>query len=564
MSKLGIKILIMIVIISFLSMASLVALNIVTFNSEFSELQGQIYLDANDAARIMDGNLLEAAIANGTMDSAEYIQLRESLVIFKNDRDIKYLYTMYRTEDGNFFFAVDGSIVDPSELGEAYPSSEELVATMNGSISVTGEYTDEYGTFISAYAPIKNASGKIVGLVGADKDVATFVNLKNKLNRYILFAALAIITLAAVATFIFSQGISKNVRKIRGALTSMSEGDLSIRLQISSYDEFADIAKVIGNLRERFNASMGHVAGTSQSVMEYSESLSALSEEMAATSKEVSSAIDNVAQSTSEQAEEFDNISKIISGFGEKIDEVTQTVDTLNNHIAVINEKAKGSNRDLSRMEQYLNEVLSSFSSMSDKIKGFGQHLSRINDITNVINSIADQTNMIALNASIEAARAGDLGRGFAVVADEIRKLAEQSKDSSATINELLQAVSKESGVVVEISADMNRKLSDEISIIKKSVNSFKEIVGSMEEVFPKMGVINQNIIAIDSEKGHILASISSVTEKSEQISAAAEQISASSQESSISSQEVAEAAQNLITKAQGMVDAVHQFKVEK
>lgn len=563
MGKLGLKILKMVGVISIISMAILVGLNAFIFNSEFGKLQTDAKNSAVQSLSVIEGDKLDKVNSSKKMDSDEYKEIQQAMIKFKNDKDIKYVYTLGKKDDKNAYFIVDGSLVNNSELGKSYDMQPEMKLAFEGQQTYTKKpVTDEYGTYLSAFAPVKDSSGKIIAIVGIDKDVSDFVHIKSKIFMSVVIAAFIIIFLSVAGSYLFSRILEANVRSIRDALYRMSEGDLTVTLNINSKDEIQSIGEALNEFTGKFRDSIKIVKENSDTVMGSSETLSTVSEELAASSEGVTVSIENSVKSTTAQVEELQNVNSILEGFGNKLDEATDAISDVSLKIDAINTKAKVSDEDLNVLEGAIKEIVLAFNNVSEKIKALGDQLSQINVITNLINDIADETNLLALNAAIEAARAGEAGRGFSVVADEIRKLAEQSKTSSSSINSLVEAISSESDYVIKSSNGMNERLKEQTKIITKSVGSFKDIMIDIEEALPKIGRISENIIVINTEKDKIMESAESVLQMAEEISAATEEISSASSELSASSQEIAAASINLTSKAQNMMDSAGKFKI--
>ena len=211
---------------------------------------------------------------------------------------------------------------------------------------------------------------------------------------------------------------------------------------------------------------------------------------------------------------------------------------------------------------QTLDNITISFNDLITKISSLGKDINKINEITNIIKGIAAQTNLLALNASIEASRAGEAGRGFSVVAGEIRKLAEQSKDSSESINLLISNISNNTNIMLQATDEMDNELSNEVAIINNSVDSFKRIIQSIDEVIPKIGQVSMAAINIDTEKNTIIEKIEVVSAASEEISASTEEISAASEEMNAATDEVTSAADILNNMTKEMMEQVNKFKL--
>jgi len=563
MSKIGVKILKMIGTISLISMILLLLLNVIVFKMLFASLQTDAKDIAIEAVNVIDGDKLERVIQNKSMDSDEYKEIEQSMISFKSDNNIRYFYTLAKDEDDSAYILVDAALADKSELGEEYGLEEEMKEAFQGTPSFNEEPTkDEYGTFISGYAPIKNSNGKVIAIVGVDKDVANYIYIKTRIISDSIIASIVILILSVLSSIIFSKKITSNVNQIKDVLNAMKQGDLTVSINVLSKDELQAIAEEINDFREGTAETLRLAKSVSYDVMQQSETLSAVSQELAASSQVISNSVEEVSKGSNDQAGELMNISNAISDFGLKIDQSVINIEKINSKMRLVDLKAIDSSKELKVLEDSIKDTNLSFADVREKIQGLGTELSKISEITDVIKSISDQTNLLALNAAIESARAGESGRGFSVVAEEIRKLAEQSKISSLSISDLISNISNDSVIVVKTSEEMNNKLNSQMQVIDKSMSSFKDIIENIEEIMPQITDVNSSIAIINSDKESIIKSVEVAASLAEEVLASTEEITASSQDFNASSQEVAASSVALSGKAQSMIGAINKFKI--
>lgn len=559
-NKLGLRIFRMTSIVSLITIFIFVGSFFLITNSLMNEKRDEALDVIAEAAKTINGDSHVRAIESGSMTSPAYLNIKDAMMIFRTDHDIKNFYTVY-LKDKNTYYGIDSAYTDVAELGEEGFIDEYLMKAFDGDITALDKPDKDH--LLSAYAPIKDNSGNIVAVAGIDLDMSSIVFLKDKILTYSMVLAAMVMILSMICSFLFSRGISKNVTKIRKVLGRMSEGNMTDELEVRSRDEFRQIGEDINKMRDKTTVMLKGVNMTSEKVNDLTHMLSATSQEMAAASEAVADTIHHMSDGVSSQAEEIHEVLQVLNEFGDKLENAQSSIKNVDNQANSINQKAGESSENLYALEKSINEVVGSFAAVRKTINSLEANIANISEITNLINSIADQTNLLALNAAIEAARAGDAGKGFAVVADEIRKLAEQSKSSSLSINDILDNISGDSKQVIDTSDNMNGKLNEQIDTVKRSLDSFREIIAGIELMKPKVDEVNQDMSTIDRQKVVIINRIKEISNVAEGLSSSTIEITASTEQMSDSSQNVANTAQSLNDLTDDLIHAVEQFHIK-
>lgn len=454
-------------------------------------------------------------------DHSYYDQLRQELNEIREANGLTYLYTMKREKasDGyRYYYIVDGmpgNSEDASEYGEEQTGMDEYPAIVRafdtGKIEVEMTNTKEYGGLVSAYVPIKAESGEVIGIVGSDFNVTAVYQAieANEFKMALIIAAVLIISI--VVTIAVTNSITKPIQLLAKNAEAVGSGDLSVGVASNRQDE-------IGKLTTSFNKMLQDLRGIVQSINQYTHELNETSSalflqatETKSASREIAGTIEGISVNSSAQYHSMTESVKVIEEMSHGVNHIAESSAEASDLSAKTLIEVEQGNEKLANVISQMETISQSVNASSEQIMTLKGHSDEISTIVGIINGIASQTNLLALNAAIEAARAGEAGKGFAVVAEEVRKLAEQSARSTASIESIIERIN---GHTKNTAAAMD--------IVLQDVQHGKEVVLEAGRVFE----------SITASIEGVAGQIGEVTATSEEMSASAEEIAASSVES--------------------------------
>ncbi|MCX7922749.1 MAG: methyl-accepting chemotaxis protein [Clostridia bacterium] len=391
-------------------------------------------------------------------------------------------------------------------------------------------------------------------------------NYLNKENDKILVNLILIISvcfvLALLLSFIISKTISNPLTKLVSVMKRAKDGDLSASITDKSNDELGQVTNNFNEMLTNISKLVSKVNTSAQNVLNCAEKITSSSEQSYVASEQIALTIQEVAKGAASQAEE---VSVSVSHMNVLACGINRVDDGMRNVSTVIGDTKKLS-ENAQDVVKALNNRAVETSSVSDKIvtqiNSLNDDMKEIKKIVKVIVGIAEQTNLLSLNAAIEASRAGAAGKGFAVVAGEVKKLADQSKEASITISNIISKIQQKTESTVNEANTASEIVSHQMDAVSQTDNSFKIIFNSMENIAKHMSEVDNSVKEMLDCKEKAIESIESISAVSQQAAATSEEVSASTEEQMACSEQLSHLAKELNEMAQELNDAISIFKV--
>lgn len=384
----------------------------------------------------------------------------------------------------------------------------------------------------------------------------------NVIRNVTLVVILIIGVLAALVSMLVSKSITKNLFNLKGLFQKAAEGDLSVKVNIDSKDEFEDLGNNFNFMLENINLLIKNVKNSADIIAQTSEAINMMSIETAKAVNDVSLTIDQVALGTTSQAQDIGDSVEVINDLGEKIENISHLATEMGNVSNETNKLSEDGLKVMAILTAKTKEANNSTSEVTNVIDDMNKSTAEIGLITDAINSIAEQTNLLALNAAIEAARAGESGRGFSVVAEEIRKLAEQSTEATKQIQGLIEGIKSKSQLAVKSMHSTRMVVNEQTNAVDQTSDIFNKILHSIKILINEIREVQESISDTSKNKDEIVGRIQSISAVSEENSASTEEVSASTEEINAVMSEFTHSAGELKELAEQLENEINKFKL--
>ncbi len=384
-----------------------------------------------------------------------------------------------------------------------------------------------------------------------------------KIRNFVITVSIIVLLIGFLIAYFFANSISSGIKKVVTAMSAAAKGDITVKANVKAKDEVGILANSFNTMIEGIKRLVFDIRSVSESVNHSAENMAVASEQAAQATQDVAKAIEEIAQGASSQAREAEESANATVLLGQLIDQSIKNADEINQEVENV---SMVSNEGLVIIDDLIKKTeltVEANNNVKESTNYLLEKSTEISKIVETITGIADQTNLLSLNAAIEAARAGDAGRGFAVVADEVRKLAEQSSQAARNIANLISEIQSTINDTYKTVEDSTKSIEEQSNVVNTTKDVFEGILHAVNFIVEKIDNLNKSLKEIEEHKNKIVDSIQNIAAVSEESAASAEEVSATSQEQSAIVEEMASTANELKNYANTLMEAIKQFKVE-
>jgi len=400
------------------------------------------------------------------------------------------------------------------------------------------------------------------GLVGA---VIAWVNGLTGIPFLISFGigAAGGLILGIVAGGLNYKRFVKPIKNISEMAVQIANHDLRIdRTSIKHKGEISVLYDSFFTMAENNKKTIHEIHQLTEELKNKLNVINEASEQVNISSEEIAKSIQEIASGATNQAAETNNSLETTNDLAKKLEAMKSKIEAVAQRSSMLNQKNQAGVESINALSHKFNDNTQATTEVADRVHEILEKSNQISGIIETIQEIAGQTNLLALNAAIEAARAGEQGRGFAVVADEVRKLAEQSSNAAEEIQKIIQEILVVFDQTTETMNHARETEQNAFHYLDLTKNSFEEIKKTADTMVTDIKGLHEDISHIEQLKENVLHAIESISSVAQQAAASTQQVSATTEEQTASLEEIVSTIQEIYDKVNILMESIKVYKV--
>ena len=398
-------------------------------------------------------------------------------------------------------------------------------------------------------------------LLGCISDQENQKNLIN-INIGTLMAGVIGLIFGCVIAVLTALSFNREIKKLQNATHRVAGGDFSEKIKVTRSDECGVLETNFNGMMDDVSELIHAVEDKSNHILEVAGGISEVAGNTKTTIEQVTQAIDSVAQGAVKQAESTQEANTEVEHLKNSLDETKEYVSGMNGMTEKANEVSTEGIESVKDLIEKSGKTAEKSKVSLEVMNEMVESIDKIFYISDTIADITSQTNLLSLNASIEAARAGEMGKGFAVVADEIRKLADESKESTDEIKKIITEITEKSKLVESTMQENEVLQTEQQEAINRTEEIFGEIMKQIEMLGSGMERINALNDTMSANKDLVVDKMGTIASVSEQSAAATEEVNASTEQVNVTMEEISEHTETLQAIAKDLMETINRFKL--
>lgn len=371
------------------------------------------------------------------------------------------------------------------------------------------------------------------------------------------------VLLGLLIAYIISKMIANPIRKLTQSATQIAAGDLTTPpVEVNTKDEINQLATSFNLMKDNLRSLISEVNGNALHVTASAEQLSASMDEVSKTSQEITRNMDTISTSSQISSTAAKESSLAMEETASGLQKIAESAQTLQTAVVDTVSIASNSTESVETAKNQMGIIQQSSHKTSNLIKRLSEQSVEIEKITQVITAITEQTNLLALNAAIEAARAGEHGKGFAVVADEVRKLAEESKQSANQIVTLIMEIQQDTREVEKSINESLQNVDSGVGIIAETGAAFQQISSAINDMAAQIEEVSAATEEISASAEEVASSTQEIVAQSSESADATIQNAAALQEQMATMEQVNDVARDLSEQAMNLQELIQKFRI--
>lgn len=385
----------------------------------------------------------------------------------------------------------------------------------------------------------------------------------SQVQIWTMILTIIVICISVLVAFVLMNSIHGPIRRLSERIKVVAEGDFSqADMKVTSTDEIGELTITFNRMVKELRALISQAYETTTQISASAEDLTASSEETAQGTESITYSIQEVAASSHKQLESVNETIHTMNTLAIIQETLTLSSEELEASANMVDGVSENGNKVVQHAIKQMSHIHDSVLEVAGVIDNLGSQSQEISQITKVITSIADQTNLLALNAAIEAARAGEHGKGFAVVADEVRKLAVQSKSSSNEIIDLILKIQTGTNQAVKSMEKSTLEVENGSIAVNEAGRSFIQITDSITDIRKTIQSIHQYVQKMTESSKYVTANIEVLTEIAKVNSTSSRAVAASAEEQLATMEEIASSVQTVNDMAINLKEVLRKFTI--